>query len=211
MGARAFEEAHPHGRQHADPIDRRGDLEKGLRPQVFPPREIRIAAQRARRICHDDGNMGASAGVQKEWISVENPKAAGLVKRWWQQHGGLDPIPTTVSDALGRVAELRPVDEIRIEAAGKFWRISGRRFAEGAADPAEAAQAATRPRRPSPQRAGSTYARTPRLTAARHAAETARAQAARRNGGYAAGRTGPGVQAGAQAAFDIRSRRRRPF
>jgi DNA repair protein RadD len=64
----------------------------------------------------------------KEWIPVENERAAGLVAKFWRQHGGTEPIPATVSDALNRVGELRAVSEIRVEPDGKFWKITGKRF-----------------------------------------------------------------------------------
>lgn len=89
------------------------------------------------------GNLASVGGSTfKEWVSFENPKAQGLAARWWKQHGGQEPTPKTVSEALGRVGELRPIDEIRIEPAGKYWKITGRRFAQGEADAKEALEAA---------------------------------------------------------------------
>jgi DNA repair protein RadD len=84
---------------------------------------------------------GGVANAFKEWVSFENPRAAGLAAKWWRQHGGQEPTPATVSDALGRVGELKPIDEIRIEPSGKYWKVTGRRFAAGEADPSEAVEA----------------------------------------------------------------------
>lgn len=82
--------------------------------------------------------LGAPASVRveylcglttyKEWVSPENPKTAGRFKAWWRQHKGADPTPETVSDALARVSELRATAEIRVEASGKYWEITGRRL-----------------------------------------------------------------------------------
>lgn len=85
------------------------------------------------------GNLSAAASF-KEWIGFENPKSQGLAARWWRQHGGLEPTPETVTEALGRVGELKAVSEIRIEPSGKFWKITGRRHG-GDVDPAEAEEA----------------------------------------------------------------------
>lgn len=66
--------------------------------------------------------------IQKEWVAVENPKAAGLVAKFWREHGGQGDAPKTVSEFLSRVEELKPVDEVRLEPDGKFWKITGRRM-----------------------------------------------------------------------------------
>lgn len=76
------------------------------------------------------GNLiGIGGNAFKEWIGFDNPRSAGLAARWWRQHGGQEPVPATTTEALQRARELRPVSEIRIEPDGKFWRITGRRFA----------------------------------------------------------------------------------
>lgn len=72
--------------------------------------------------------------VAKEWIAVENERAAGLVRGWWKKCGGLEPAPSSVSEALERVGELRPISEIRIEPDGKFWKITGHKFGGDAED-----------------------------------------------------------------------------
>jgi DNA repair protein RadD len=72
--------------------------------------------------------------AHKEWIAVENEKAAGLVARWWKANGGQEPIPATVTEALERVPELKPVAQIRIEPDGKFFKITGRRMGGDAPD-----------------------------------------------------------------------------
>jgi DNA repair protein RadD len=72
------------------------------------------------------GNLAGVGSVFKEWVPFENEKARGIATRWWKQHGGLEPCPETTSEALRRAGELRPVETIRIEPSGKFWRITGR-------------------------------------------------------------------------------------
>lgn len=69
-----------------------------------------------------------------EWIAFESEKAKGLASSWWRKHGGAEPVPETTTAALERVAELKAVSEIRIEAAGKFWRVTGQRFGGDAPD-----------------------------------------------------------------------------
>ena len=64
----------------------------------------------------------------KEWVPVENPNGAGIVRRWWTQHGGLSPVPETVAAFLERTTELRKVREIRVKPKGKYWEITGRKF-----------------------------------------------------------------------------------
>lgn len=80
--------------------------------------------------------------VYPEWVAMENPKARGLAKSWWKSNGGSEPTPETVDDALDRVGELRPIDEIRVEADGKYWRVTGRRLNTGPAPEGEAEKAA---------------------------------------------------------------------
>lgn len=72
--------------------------------------------------------------IHKEWLAVENPRAAGLVAKWWKQHGGAEPPPSSVDEALQRVGELLPLDEIRIEPDGRYWKITGRRTGGDAPD-----------------------------------------------------------------------------
>lgn len=91
------------------------------------------ASMKVEYVCPVEG-MRETNTVFPEWIAFENEKAQGIAKKWWNQHGGLDPVPATVTEALNRVAELRPVEEIRIEASGKFWRVTGRRFGGDATD-----------------------------------------------------------------------------
>jgi hypothetical protein len=64
----------------------------------------------------------------KEWVPFENEKARGIAAAWWKANGGSLPTPTTVTEALERASELQSVAEIRIEASGRYWKITGRRL-----------------------------------------------------------------------------------
>jgi DNA repair protein RadD len=72
--------------------------------------------------------------LQKEWLAVENERAAGLVAKWWKQHGGAEPPPTSVDETLQRVGELDATDELRLEPDGRYWKITGRRMGGDAVD-----------------------------------------------------------------------------
>jgi len=81
--------------------------------------------------------------IYPEWIAVENERARGLVSAWWKRAGGAEPAPTSVTEMLDRVGELRPIDEIRVEAEGKYWRVTGWRHAQGQAPEGEADKSAS--------------------------------------------------------------------
>jgi DNA repair protein RadD len=70
--------------------------------------------------------------VFPEWIAFENDKAKSLCAAWWRKNGGAEPTPEDVTEALKRATELRPIGEIRVEASGKYWRVTGQRFGETA-------------------------------------------------------------------------------
>jgi DNA repair protein RadD len=62
--------------------------------------------------------------VVSEWVCLEHEgfarkKACG----WWAQHGGLDPVPETIEEALGREGELLHVTSVVVEADGDFERV----------------------------------------------------------------------------------------
>lgn len=74
-----------------------------------------------------------------EWQPVESETRRWAFEKWWRQNGGQEPAPETVTEALKRAGEgeLNPVSEIRIEARGKYWDISGRRYGGEAEDAVE--------------------------------------------------------------------------
>jgi DNA repair protein RadD len=71
-----------------------------------------------------------------EWVPFENEKGRGIAAAWWKANGGQDPAPTTVSEALKRAEakELKAIGEIRVEASGRYWKVTGRRAGGEAAD-----------------------------------------------------------------------------
>lgn len=67
--------------------------------------------------------------IHKEWICPEHVGfARQKFERYWREHGGADPIPSTINETLNRVPELQEVAEIRIRPSGKYWEICGRKF-----------------------------------------------------------------------------------
>jgi DNA repair protein RadD len=90
------------------------------------------ASMRVEYACGGGGILSAATATFKEWIAFESEKAKRKAASWWRNNGGLEPIPATTSEALSRARELSPVNEIRIEPDGKFWRITGRRNGDAA-------------------------------------------------------------------------------
>lgn len=76
------------------------------------------------------------SAIFPEWIAFESDKGRFIAERWWRKHGGAEPVPETVSEALKRAeaGELKPVEEIRIKAEGRYWRVDGQRFGGDATD-----------------------------------------------------------------------------
>lgn len=65
-----------------------------------------------------------------EWVAFEH---GGYPKRkageWWRMHGGQLPVPETVEEATVRWPELTPPETINVKKEGKWWSVTGRRFA----------------------------------------------------------------------------------
>lgn len=59
-----------------------------------------------------------------EWVCFQHE---GFVRRkaesWWTQHGGLHPVPATVTEALARTDELKPVTKIYVKRENGFNRV----------------------------------------------------------------------------------------
>lgn len=87
--------------------------------------------------------------THKEWISFEHESdgVRAMAKKWWRQRGGNLPEPETVTEALSRARELKPVEAVRIEPKGKFYAITAHRMGGSAPDevqePVAAAEAAS--------------------------------------------------------------------
>ena len=60
----------------------------------------------------------------KEWICFEHDGwARTKAERWWRNHGGLDPVPSTVADALARASELLAPYEVKVKLGGEWPEV----------------------------------------------------------------------------------------
>src|SRR5215831_10730354 len=64
-----------------------------------------------------------------EYVSFQsfNSGARYYAGQWWHAHGGRNPVPMRVADALARYDELNRVTEIVVNRDGQWWRIAKRR------------------------------------------------------------------------------------
>lgn len=51
-----------------------------------------------------------------------------MAARWWLQHGGAEPIPESVEEALERQSETEPPSSVALVREGQYQRVKGRRF-----------------------------------------------------------------------------------
>jgi DNA repair protein RadD len=67
--------------------------------------------------------------VYDEYICFEHDGFARTrAHGWWRAMGGLEPVPTTVAEALSRIKELTcSVTEITVRRDDKWWRVLDRR------------------------------------------------------------------------------------
>jgi DNA repair protein RadD len=69
--------------------------------------------------------------VVSDWLAFEHSAGARFhATRKWQALGGRLPAPATVSEAMDRVGELKPVSVIAVQREGAYWRVHGVRTAE---------------------------------------------------------------------------------
>jgi hypothetical protein len=62
-----------------------------------------------------------------EYISFEGSSGARYyAAAWWHAHGGNNPVPMQVMEALARRDELNRVTEIVVDRDGQWWRIEKR-------------------------------------------------------------------------------------
>lgn len=79
----------------------------------------------------DSLRVSYSAGLMTypEWVLFEH---GGLgryrAERWWRTHGGAEPAPADVSEALERWPELTPPAAIQVRKNGKWHDVVGRIF-----------------------------------------------------------------------------------
>lgn len=66
-----------------------------------------------------------------EWILLEHSGPGRFrAEQWWKRHGGLEPVPDTVGDAIVRFGELVKPAFVSVRRNGKWWNIVSRRFAQ---------------------------------------------------------------------------------
>ena len=59
-----------------------------------------------------------------EWVCFEHDGwARTKAERWWRNHGGLDPVPDTVNDALARTDELLAAYEVKVKLGGEWPEV----------------------------------------------------------------------------------------
>ncbi|WP_374387151.1 DEAD/DEAH box helicase [Brevundimonas sp.] len=110
-------------------------LSRDLKRQA--PEEIAVVAWTARRHqkqgSPDSLRVSYSAGLMAypEWVLFEHSGPMRFrAEQWWRRHGGAEPAPDTVEQALVRWPELTPPAFIQVRKNGKWFDIVGRRFAE---------------------------------------------------------------------------------
>jgi DNA repair protein RadD len=65
-----------------------------------------------------------------EWLCFEHSGfAQSKAHRWWSQHGGERPFPSTVMAALERQGELVETASISVRPDGKYWSVVGHQVA----------------------------------------------------------------------------------
>lgn len=75
-------------------------------------------------------NYYAGLTVVPEWIAMEHAgKGRERANEFWRQHGGANPIPTTVDEAIARKAELTMPSTVTLQSEGKWLRVIDRGFA----------------------------------------------------------------------------------
>jgi DNA repair protein RadD len=66
--------------------------------------------------------------LYSDYVAFEHRgRARTFAERFWFAHGGKQPVPATVDEALQRVCELDRAYEITVVRNGKFWNVTERR------------------------------------------------------------------------------------
>ena len=100
-----------------------------------PPEEIAVVTWSAKRHqkqgSPDSLRVSYSAGLMSypEWILLQHSGPSRYrAEKWWRAHGGAEPVPVTVDEALVRWAEVTPPAFISVRKNGKWFDLVGRRF-----------------------------------------------------------------------------------
>lgn len=98
-----------------------------------PPESIPVVTWSARRHkkegSPDSLCVSYSAGLMtyREWILVEHGGPGRYrAEKWWRAHGGAEPVPACVTEALDRWAELEPPLAVQVKKNGPYWNVVGR-------------------------------------------------------------------------------------
>lgn len=107
-------------------------LSRDLRRQ--PPEEIPVVTWMARRHVKagspDSLRVTYSAGLMTypEWVLFCHAGPGRYrAEKWWRSHGGAEPVPATIEDALARWPEVTQPAAISVRKNGKWWDICARR------------------------------------------------------------------------------------
>lgn len=110
-------------------------LSRDLKRQ--PPDELAVVTWMARRHVKqgspDSLRVSYSAGLMTypEWVLFQHPGPGRYrAEKWWRAHGGAEPVPASVDDALARWGEVRPPATIQVRKNGKWFDICGRTFTQ---------------------------------------------------------------------------------
>lgn len=110
-------------------------LSRDLKTQ--PAEEIAVVTWMARRHVKagspDSLRVTYSAGLMSypEWVLFEHGGPGRYrAEKWWAAHGGAEPVPSCVEEALERWAELSQPLFVQIRKNGKWHNIVGRRFTQ---------------------------------------------------------------------------------
>lgn len=108
-------------------------LSRDLKKQ--PPEQLAVVTWMARRHqkagSPDSLRVTYSAGLMTypEWVLFEHGGPGRFrAEKWWRTHGGADPVPECVGDALDRWAELRAPATVSVRKNGKWFDIVSRTF-----------------------------------------------------------------------------------
>jgi len=102
-----------------------------------PPEEIAVVTWSAKRHqkqgSPDSLRVSYSAGLMSypEWVLLQHSGPGRYrAEKWWRAHGGAEPVPATVDEALVRWAEVTPPAFISVRKNGKWFDIVARRSSD---------------------------------------------------------------------------------
>ena len=121
-----------------DKLEAAADTTPILSGALQPPEEVGVTDWEGRLHTPRDPDKPVSLCVTyyggmlayREWVCPEHEGfARAKFEKWWRQHGGHTPAPTSVIDAQSRWGELTMPVALKVRRKDKFWDIMGRTFA----------------------------------------------------------------------------------